>query len=159
MFGNKKNEILVYVKGDPYDYIVRKELDISSDGSKVQVTMTRATPDREAWIVECKGCVRYNKFKKAYIEVIQGHSHALKLDMEQKDWTITTLTPDEQKKIINLKIFRAHYANFLADLVSAIKPYLFGLLGLTIVAIVIGGVSAYFGYQAQNYVLNYYLVK
>lgn len=157
MFGHKTQTINVHVKSDLKDYVVTNK-PLILDGTRFFVRMRESTEKTAEWKVEATGCIRTNRFGP-YIEVFEGEPKAIKFDMATRNVTFPTLTENEKQEILNLKIFKAHYGKLLGDLLQAIKPYIFVMIGIGIGAIVCAGLSAYFAYQANNMVQNYYLVK
>lgn len=134
--------ILVYIKQDPVDEVVKRPIIQSSDGTSTYVVIEPETEKKAGWKVDITGCVRVSK-NGLYVEAIRGATKAIKIDVENKSYTLSKLTNDEQQAFINLKIFKAHYGKLLGDLLSALKPYLIVLAVLVVIAIAVSGYNTY----------------
>lgn len=145
MFGKDKNsdpEILVYIKQDPIDQVVKRRVEVSSDGLKAWVTVERETERKAGWKLDVTGCIRPSS-NGLYVEAIRGATKAIKIDVENKEYTLSKMTNDEMQEWINQKIFKAHYGKLLGDLLSALKPYLIVLVLVVVIAIAISGYNAW----------------
>lgn len=146
MFGKKaKNPnpaILVYIKQEPIDTVVKKHITPSSDGLKNYVVMEPELENKGGWKVDVTGCIRPSSVG-LYCEVIRGAGHAIKFDLENKNFTPNHLTADEAHAIIKMKIFKAHYGSMLKDLLNAIKPFLIILAIVVVASVAISGYNAY----------------
>jgi hypothetical protein len=146
VFGKEKNsnpEILIYIKQEPIDTVLKRRVIPSSDGLKAEVIIEPETPTRAGWKLDVTDCIRPSK-NGLYVEAIRGATKAIKFNLQNPDLTkISKLTSDEQQAFINMKIFKAHYGQLLKDLLSALKPMLIILAVTIIISIVIGGYNAY----------------
>lgn len=136
------NQILVYIKQEPQDICVKRSVLPSSDGLKAWVIIEPATELKAGWKLDVTDCIRPSD-KGLYVEAIRGAQKAIKIDLANKEYTLSKLTNDEAQQLINLKIFKAHYGNILKDLLNAIKPYLIGLAIVVIVSVVFSGYGVY----------------
>lgn len=147
MFGDKKNsQILVYIKQEPIDTIVKKTLKHSTDGTRTFVTMTPPKEGEKSaeggWELDVTGCIR-NSIKGPYVEAVYGAPKAIKIDIANKEYTISKWSNDDAKKFFAMNIFKAHFGKVLGDLLAAIKPYLLVAIVIGVVAIAISGYNAY----------------
>lgn len=144
MFGRKKDkEVLVYIKQEPRDIVVKRPVEVSSDGTKAYITILTDTENRAGWKFDATGCLRVNAKGRLYCEVIRGAQKAIKFDLENKEYNLSKLTNDEMQQFINMKIFKSHYGKLLADLLNALKPYLIVVAGLVAVTIALSAFNAY----------------
>jgi len=134
--------IRVFIKQEPYDIVIKRIVEKSSDGLKNLVTIEKETDNKSGWTVDVTGCVR-SDLNGRYVEVIRGAQKAIKINTENLEYNFSKLTSDEMHQLINLKIFKAHYGKLLGDLLSAIKPYLLIAVVVGIIAIVVSGYNAY----------------
>jgi len=139
---NPNPEILIYVKQEPIDAVYRRRVIPSSDGLKALVVIEPETDDKNGWKVDVTGCLRMSD-KGLYCEAIRGATKAIKFDLTNASFKPNMLTMDEAKKLIDLKIFKAHYGSLLKDLLSALKPYLIVLAIAVVAAVAISGYNAY----------------
>lgn len=149
MFGKQKDSrpmISVFVKQEPIDAVYKRPVIVSSDGLKAYVEIESESEGRSGWKLDVTGCVRSSQ-NGLYVEAIRGATKAIFFDLENKNFTPHHLTADEAQKIINMKIFKAHYGNILKDLLSALKPY---LILLAVVVIIAVGISAYNAYELSK---------
>jgi len=143
MFGRKnESEILVFIKQDPIDIVVKRPIELSSDGTKAWVTIERETEKKAGWKLDVTGCVRPSR-AGLYVEAMRGATKAIKIDVENREYTLSKMTNDQMQEWINQKIFRAHYGKLLGDLIAAIKPYLIVLAVVVIISIAVGGYNAW----------------
>jgi len=150
--------IRIFIKQEPYDIVIKRTVEKSSDGLKNLVIIEKQTDNKAGWTVDVTGCVRSDENGR-YVEVIRGALKAIKIDTENKEYNFSKLTSDEMHQIINLKIFKAHYGKLLGDLLSAIKPYLFVAIILTVIAVVITGYNAYQINQVPQQIYNVVIPK
>jgi hypothetical protein len=157
LFGKKNNKnpsILVYVKQEPLDTVYRRTIAQSSDGTKNFVIIDPETPNKAGWKIDVTGCIR-NSTNGLYCEAIRGAPKAIKIDLENKEYTLSKLTNDQMQEFINFKIFKAHYGQLLKDLLGALKPYIIILA----VAVIIGvALSAYNVYTISKLPENIHLI-
>jgi len=135
-------EIWVYVKQEPIDAVYRRRVIPSSDGLKAYVEVEPETENRAGWKLDVTGCLRMSH-KGLYCEAIRGATRAIFYDLKNKNFTPNALTADEAQRVINMKIFKAHYGNMLKDLLAAIKPYLIILAIVVVLAVALSGYNAY----------------
>jgi len=145
MFGHNKNtnpKIIVFIKQEPIDIAVKCPIELSSDGTKAWVTIEEETEKKAGWKLDVTGCIRPSK-AGLYVEAIRGATKAIKIDVENKEYTFSKLTNDQMQDFVNQKIFKAHYGKLLGDLIAAIKPYLIVLAVVVIISIAVGGYNAW----------------
>jgi hypothetical protein len=153
MFKPKQPKITVHVKSSLQDYKVKREVQVSSDGQRYYVTMTPPTSAKGGWELNIKDRVRKDK-KGFYCEAIEGQKEALKLDIPNNELRGKEWTTDDVKEFANLQIFKAHYSKLLGDLIAAVKPFLFVIIGLTIVAVIVSGVSIYMATKIPEQIIT-----
>lgn len=134
--------IWVYVKQEPIDIVLQREVKTSSDGLKALVEIEAETELKAGWSVDVTGCIRTNT-RGLYCEVIRGATKAIKFDLQNQNFTPNMLSLDEAQRVINMKIFKAHYGSILKDLLSALKPYLIVLAVVVVVSVAISAYNAY----------------
>ena len=134
--------ILVYILQEPIDTVIERTVITSSDGLKAEVIVEKETDTDPGWKFDVTGCLRLGKHG-LYCQVIRGAQKAIKYDLENNTLTLSKLTNNELQKIINMKIFKAHYGQLLKDLLSALKPILIGLAIACIASAVCSGVGIY----------------
>jgi len=139
---NPNPEIWVYVKQEPIDAVYRRRVIPSSDGLKAFVEIEPETENRAGWKLDVTGCLRMS-FKGLYCEAIRGAKTAIKFDLKNQSFNPNMLTADEAQRLIQMKIFKAHYGSMLKDLLAAIKPYLIILAVVVVIAVAISGYNAY----------------
>jgi hypothetical protein len=139
-------EIWVYVKQEPIDIVIKCEVKTSSDGLKALVEIEPETELKAGWSVDVTGCIRTNT-RGLYCEVIRGATKAIKFDLQNQNFSPNMLTLDEAQRVINMKIFKAHYGSMLKDLLSALKPY---LIVMAIVVTASVAISAYNAYELSK---------
>lgn len=139
---NTDPEILVYIKQEPLDKVVKRHIETSSDGLKNWVTIEPETEKKAGWKVDVTGCIRPSE-NGLYCEVIRGSLKAIKIDTTNNTFTLSKLTNDEAQEVIKMKIFKAHYGSILKDLLAAIKPILIILAVAVAISCAISGYDAY----------------
>lgn len=140
---DKRKNILVFVKQEPFDVTLKRKIDLSSDGTKAWVVVEPETEKKAGWKFDATGCIRLNGQGKPYVEAIRGATKAIKIDLENKEYTLSKLTNDEAQAFINMKIFKSHYGKLLGDLVAALKPWLLVTIIVVIVAVALSAYNAY----------------
>ena len=143
---NNSTEIWVYIKQEPIDIVLKREVKTSSDGLKALVEIEPETELKAGWSVDVTGCIRTNT-RGLYVEVIRGATKAIKFDLQNSNFSPNMLTLDEAQRVINMKIFKAHYGSMLKDLLSALKPY---LIVMAIVVAASVAISAYNAYELSK---------
>ena len=146
-FSKKNKEIKVIVKASPQDYTTRCRPTIK--GQSTYITLERETDLTPGWEVDITDCVRFMD-GIPYVEVLQGASRAVKVDVARLEYNPNQLTDSERDKLIKLKIIRMHYGNILKELFGQIKPWLAVAIGVAAIACVLAGVSAYFSYNLNQ---------
>lgn len=139
---SSSTEIWVYIKQEPLDIVLKRPVKTTSDGLKALVEIEAETELKAGWTVDVTGCIRTNT-RGLYVEVIRGATKAIKFDLQNQNFSPNMLTQDEAQRIINMKIFKAHYGSMLKDLLSALKPYLIILAIVCVAAVAISGYNAY----------------
>lgn len=159
MFGNKKQTVSIYVKSEPFDYLVKYKPIIKEGDGRSFVIVRKESKNAVAWKLEITNALRVNQFGKNYVEAFEDSPTAILFEKTNPLVSRSPLTEMEKQTINKMNIFKAHYGKLLGDLLSAIKPFLFGMILIGIFAIVAAGVSAYYSYQVSNYIQNFYLVR
>lgn len=139
---NKNPFILVYVKQEPVDAVYKRRVIPSSDGLKATVEMELPTETRAGWNLDVTGCLRVSE-KGLYCEAIRGATRAIYFDLVNKNFKANSLTADESQRLVQMKIFKAHYGSMLKDLLNAIKPYLIILAVVVVISVALSGYNAY----------------
>lgn len=145
MFGRNKNanpEILVFIKQEPVDILVKRRIEVSSDGTKNYIIIEKETDKKAGWKIDVTGCIRPSR-QGLYCEVVRGSQKAIKIDMENKNYNLSKMTNDEMQEFVNQKIFKAHYGKLIGDIVSALKPYLLVLAIAVIIGCALSGYNTY----------------
>ncbi len=149
MFSRNKNanpQILVRIRQDPVDTVVKRRIKKSSDGLKTYVEMEKQTKDKAGWTLDVTGCIRPTQ-KGLAVDCFYGANHAIRYDVRgNKDEVLKVsndMSKDEIQHFANMQIFKAHYSKVLSDLISALKPYLIVLTITVVISIAIGGYNAY----------------
>lgn len=144
LFGKKKKpQILFRIIEEPYDTAKKLPIVKSSDGLKNEVIIEPEANGKAGWKCDVTGCLRPNSLGELTATAFRGSPKAIKFDTVNKEATFSKLTSDDQKRFIEMKIFKEHYGNILKDLLAAIKPYLIILAIVVCVAVAISAYDAY----------------